>query len=140
MDELEPQREVASALTLSWRAVTAVGNGGAESQPQSVTRLGGVGEELHFCAPWRPWRLGQREAMRERESKPRELPRPHTGKPQCDALWVIKPGIYENKFMLHLMHCGRGWLPEAQTGGHIVADNRNRCHLSENSRDKASRR
>ena len=111
-DELKPQgggicRD--SELESSDSCGQWVGSG----QPHSVTQLGGVGveEQLHFCALWRLGRLGQRQAVRERESKPGEPPRTRTGLPWCDALWVIEPGVYEDKFMLHLRHVeGDGFL------------------------------
>lgn len=61
----------------------------------------------------------ERKNARKRESKPGELHGSHTGTPgghsviRCGSL---SQGSLENEFMLFLMHCRGGWLPENKTG------------------------
>lgn len=82
----------------------------------------------------------QSEGMREWEKEREQARRAHPGVPGGHSVMhheLPSQGSYENTLTLHPLHCGGdGWLPEAQTGCHILADNRTKCQRSARSRDR----
>lgn len=115
--DLEPQHEVASAL-LSSRASRAVGNVWAESWPQGLTHPGDMEEQLLFLCPVKTMEVGTQRKNETKVASREGCPGLATemlGDHRMTRWGPSSQGSQENKLLLHLMHCGGGWLAEDQT-------------------------